>query len=191
MTASVLVLSGSVRAVSYTRTLAELAADALRSRGIETMHWNLRDSPLPVADPEYHHDPAANPDPVVRELVAATDWADACVWASPIHHNSYSGVLKNALDHVAIRNLRYKPVGLLSHGGNRSTQAVDHLRVVARGLMAVAIPTQVCTARQDFGGPGVDGYELLSADIAARLDRFATELIMFAQLFRHVREQVG
>lgn len=186
----VLLVSGSIRSTSYTRTLTELGRWLMEERGAEALHWNLRETPLPVADPEFHHDPAANPSASVQEFVAATEWADACVWSSPIHHNSYSGVLKNALDHLAIRNLRYKAVGLMSHGGNRSTQAVDHLRVVARGLMAVAVPTQVCTSRQDFIPTPQGGYELTSADIAARLDRFARELVTFAQVLRHVREHL-
>ncbi len=186
--ARIFLVSGSIRAESYTRTLTALARLVLEKRGADAVHWNLREAPLPTANPEFHHDPYANPNRDVQEFVALTEWADACVWSSPIHHNSYSGVLKNALDHLAIRNLRYKPVGLLSHGGNRSSQAVDHLRIVARGLMAVAIPTQVCSAKQDFALSPSGGYELTSSDIAARLDRFAAEILLFAELFRQVRE---
>jgi FMN reductase len=108
------------------------------------------------------------------------------VLASPIHHNSFSGVLKNALDHLAIPQFRYKPVALLSHGGNRSTQAVDQLRIVARGLYAVAIPAQVCTSKQDFMET-TQGYGLISEDIMERLVRLAGELMLFGNVLRELR----
>lgn len=115
---------------------------------------------------------------------------DAFVLSSPIYHNSHSGVLKNALDLLRIPHFYYKPVGLISHGGNRGTQAVDHLRTVARGLLGVAIPTQVCTDKQDFREIDSEGYELVSMDILQRINRFASELIVFAILLRQIRQLI-
>lgn len=182
----VLLISGSVAKQSYTRTLVGVVEDALLRMRVATTHCNPRVRPLPMADPEFHHQPSRHPDSEVRALVAEASAADAFIWASPIHHNSYSAVLKNVLDHLAIPQFQYKPVGLIGHGGNRSTQAVDHLRIVARGLLAVVIPTQVCTAKQDFTELN-DRLEIVSSDILRRVERFAIELTAFAQLFRDFR----
>jgi NAD(P)H-dependent FMN reductase len=84
------------------------------------------------------------------------------------------------LDHLTIRCFHLKPVGLVSHGGNRNTQAVDHLRIVVRGLLGVAIPTQVCTADKDYDEAAQD-YSISNSAIAQRIDRFVGELLMFAQ----------
>src|SRR5438876_203322 len=74
------------------------------------------------------------------------------VRGSPVYHNSFSGILKNALDSLSIQQFRNKPVALMSCGNSDRTgsQPCDHLRIVARGLLAVAIPTQVITLPSDF-----------------------------------------
>jgi azobenzene reductase len=182
----VLLLSGSVARRSYTRTLVGVVEDALLQMGAATTHCNPRIRSIPMADPDFHHQPFHHPDREVRALVAEATAADAFVWASPVHHNSYSAILKNLLDHLAIPQFHYKPVGLLGHGGDRSTQAVDHLRIAARGLLAVAIPAQVCTSERDYAELS-DRLEIVSPDILRRVERFTSELIMFAQLFRHLR----
>lgn len=185
----VLFFCGSVRQPSHTRALTEAVEKALIERGAFTTHWDLRGSPLPFANPDFHDDPRRHDDDRVRSLVAAADEADAFVLSSPIYHNSYSASLKNVLDHLAIRQFWYKPVGLMSHGGNRSTQAVDQLRIVTRGLLGIAIPTQVCTSDQDYRS-SADGFVLESADIGQRTERFASELVLFAAEFRRIRLRI-
>jgi azobenzene reductase len=182
----VLLLSGSVREPSHTRALTEHVTRALWSRGVEARHWSLYDFPLGVADPEFHDDPLRHIDDRVRAFATVADDCDAFVLASPLYHNSYSGVLKNALDHLAIRQFQYKPVGLLSHGGNRSPQAVDHLRIVVRGLRGLAIPSQVCTLDRDYR-PAGPGYVLESEDVLHRIERLAGELVFFALQLRPAR----
>jgi NAD(P)H-dependent FMN reductase len=103
--------------------------------GAQITRWDLRKRPLPLADPRFHEHPERHPAPEVRAFVEATTAADALVLGSPVYHNSYAGVVKNAFDHLAIPQVARKPVGLLPNGGGAvSTQAVDHLRLVVRGL---------------------------------------------------------
>jgi NAD(P)H-dependent FMN reductase len=177
----VMLLSGSVREPSHTRSLVESVASRLAERGAATVHWDLGRTPLPIADPEFHSDPLLHTQPRVRKLVELAIASHCFVLGSPIYHNSYSGVLKNALDHLTIRCFQLKPVGLVSHGGNRSTQAVDHLRIVTRGLLGVAIPTQVCTADQDYDQTAAQDYAISCAAVGDRIDRFTHELLSFAQ----------
>src|SRR5215216_1030673 len=100
---NVLVLSGSPRPMSRTLLVAALLAQMLRRDGTDAALWDLATRPVPFADPSYHADPAANPDPVVSELVIQAEAADAFLLASPVYHNSFSGVLKNALDNLSIK----------------------------------------------------------------------------------------
>jgi azobenzene reductase len=187
----ILLINGSTREPSYTRTLTTKVQEALIERGAQTVLWDLRNSPLPIANPEFHSNPAQHTNPKVRRLVVHASNADAFVLASPIYHNSYSGTLKNALDHLAIAQFYYKPVGLLSHGGDRSTQAVDHLRIVVRGLRGTAISTQVCTGLADYSDNGPDGYQVVSPAIFERIDRLVTELLVFARVLRLVRQTIA
>jgi NAD(P)H-dependent FMN reductase len=186
MSARILVLSGSSGERSRTRSLVEAVEKALIDRNATTTHWDLRNAELPFADARFHDDPGRHPDATVREFSAAAREAHAFVLASPIYHNSFSGLLKNALDHLTIAHFQYKPVALISHGGNRSTQACDQLRVVVRGLGGVAIPTQVCTANVDYRETP-EGYVLECEDILARVARLTTELAVFATALSPLR----
>ncbi|MFQ5468008.1 MAG: NADPH-dependent FMN reductase [Kiloniellaceae bacterium] len=187
----ILVIAGSARAPSYTRSLSRTVARALEARGARADVLDLQATPLPSMVPADRARRAGHGDPVVADLFQWAEGASAYVLASPTYHNSYSGVLKNALDYLTLGDMRYRPVGLMGHGG-RSTQAVDHLRLVVRGLLGVAIPTQVCTADEDFAPtPGPDGdYEVRNGDILGRIDRFADELVLFARHLAALRAEL-
>jgi NAD(P)H-dependent FMN reductase len=145
--------------------------------------WDLVARRLPSADPEFHKDPGSHPDAVVREFVEATTAADAIVLATPVYHNSYSGLLKNALDQLSIAQFRYKPVGLIAFGGGLSAvQACDHLRIVARGLLAVAVPTQIVAVSNDFVSREEGGIPSYRPELILRGRRMVDELMDFARL---------
>ena len=183
----VLTIVGSMGEHSCTAALAEAVSIALEARGVEVDRWNLRAKPLPFVDPLFHGSPERHARPEVREFVDKVSGADAIVIASPDYHNSYSGVVKNALDHLNFDQIRDKPVGLLSHGGGRSPQPVDHLRIVVRALYGLAIPTQVCTAKEDYTVGSDGGWRLRSADIEIRIERFVEELFKYGVLCGEVR----
>ena len=178
----VLLLAGSPRQASYTRSLARCIGRALEARAARVHLIDLCAAPLPPVVPELRAKRSEHPDPRVARLYRLAESADAYVLASPTYHNSYAGVLKNAVDYLTLRDFRYRPVGLASHGG-RSTQAVDHLRQVVRGVLGVAIPTQVCTQETDFSDdPDGDGlFEVSDPDILTRIERFADDLVLFAR----------
>ncbi|MFW8642153.1 NADPH-dependent FMN reductase [Rhizobium beringeri] len=69
---------------------------------------------------------------------------------SPIYHNGPSGVLKNALDHLAIKHFAYKPVGLISHGGKQNEPGCRSDAHMGPRLARHAITTQICTQNGDF-----------------------------------------
>lgn len=135
---------------------------------------------MPIADPEYHKDQDNYPNETVKEFAHLASKVNEFIFATPIYHNSYSGVLKNALDHLARVHFTDKPIGLISHGGNRTPQAIDHLRIVARGLNGVCIPTQVCTSSDDF-----KEMEIKNEKIIGRIDRFTDEMVKFCNLFEN------
>ena len=183
-----LLIIGSPRVPSHTDALVRCIGDALEVRGMRTEYWTTSFPALPLADPRYHRDPSSHPDPNVRDLVAHAERADAFVLGSPIYHSSYSAVLKNALDHLANRHFAYKPVGLASHGGGRTSQAVDHLRIVVRSLNAMATPTQVCTQDSDYEGDGP--FVVADALIRSRVARMANELDVLARSLRVERSSL-
>jgi azobenzene reductase len=178
----ILVISGSVREGSGTRATVEALTAVLGRRGAAFAHWDLRERSLPIADPEYHRRADVHPDPGVRELASLARDASALVLATPVYHNSFSGVLKNCLDHLSIADLAYKPVGLVAHGDNLSgVQACDQLRIVVRGLRGLALPLQVVTTHADVAAAG-GVPRLVSAEALERLEQFALDLLLYARL---------
>lgn len=186
----IVTILGSPREPSYTRSLGHALIRAFEERGARVETLDLRATPLPPMTPELRAERGGHPDPAAARLFRLAEGADAYLLASPVYHNSYSGVLKNALDYLTLRDLRYRPVALASHG-SRSTQAVDHLRVSVRSLLGVAIPTQVCTREADFGPAlGADGlYAVTDEDIQARIARQADELLLFAKHLSALRAE--
>lgn len=177
----ILILTGSLRQPSFSSGLCYALAEMLPEFGMNATVFDQRTACLPLHDSRFHKAPADNPDPVVSELVALADKASAFVLASPIYHNGPSGVLKNSLDHLAIPHFAYKPVGLVSHGGYRTSQAVDQMRVWVRGLLGHTIATQVCTQASDFGPAAADDPSPTDAAIIARMSRFCQELSVMAR----------
>lgn len=176
----VLLICGSTSVPSHTRTNLQQIEGLLQQEKVTTHLWDLRDKQLPFADPAYHMDPHKNPDKRVQELVQLADRADAFVLGTPLYHNSYSGVIKNALDNLTISQFEGKPVGLVAHGSERTVvQACDHLRIVVRGLSGIAIPKQIATIESDFKEKS-GGYELVSDDIKHRMLLMVKELAIFA-----------
>ena len=177
---TVLLICGSTGTPSHTRTNLQQIDNLFQQEKVKTHFWDLRDRQLPIADPAYHNDLSKNPDKRVQELVELADKADAFVLGSPLYHNSYSGVIKNALDNLTISQFEGKPVGLVSHGSERTVvQACDHLRIVVRGLSGVAIPKQIATIESDFREKNGE-YELVSDDIKHRMLLMVKELVIFA-----------
>jgi azobenzene reductase len=190
---SVFLLAGSVRKSSYTHALVAAIADRLATaEGAKAEVWDLRKRPLPIADPAYHNNPEDHPNADVRDFVGRVDSANAIVLATPIYHNGISGVIKNAVDHLAIKHFYLKPVGLASHGDSRTTQAVEQLRIITRGLLGYATATQVCTDDEDYTpSQQAEGVALTATPLVDRIGRFCRELVVMAQLMTYARQLLG
>jgi NAD(P)H-dependent FMN reductase len=180
----ILIVSGSLGRQSHTLTTLLHVRQRLDAAGARTDLWNVRDRPLPIADPRFQGHERTNPDPVVQALLRLADAAHGFVIGSPVYHNSYSGALKNALDNLGPPQFRRKPVALVSNGGGmRSVQPLDHLRIVIRALSGFGTPTHVATTGGDFidAPESPTGYRLTALDALARIDVLVEELLWFVE----------
>jgi azobenzene reductase len=183
----ILLLSGSCARVSHTLANVRHMERLLEEREAVADVWDILAKPIPVHNPEYHRDPHTSNELVVRELAERADAADGFVWATPVYHNSFSGILKNCLDNLTTAQFRDKPVALMSHGGARSgVQPCDQLRIVVKGLLAVAIPSQIVTIGEDFVLDG-EAYRLSDPTLQRRFLRTADELIKYVAALRTLR----
>jgi FMN reductase len=127
---------------------------------------NLADVHIAFADgraPDSYGDDTAS---VVKRIVAA----DIVVLASPVYRASFTGALKNLLDHLPVEALMGKPCGIIAMGATAHHYlGVEwHLRDVLTWFGAIVAPTGVYLSSADF----VDGnlIDSANADLAALAD---------------------
>jgi len=109
---------------------------------------NLADQKIAFADgrpPEQYQDDTAR-------IVASVRSAAGVVFASPVYRGSFTGALKNLLDHLPIESLGGKPVGILAMGATQHHfLGVDwHLRDVLAWFGAIVVPTSAYLVSADF-----------------------------------------
>ncbi len=167
-------ICGSMRGPqSYTRKLLVCVMAALDARGAQTDMLDLADMELPLC--KSPQDTEDHPDTV--DLRTRIGQADGIVLATPEYHNSYSGVLKNALDLLQYDQMRHKMFGLIGIAGGDmgAVNALSHLRIVVRGVGGHCIPQQISL-------PSVyryfDGDRLTEATVQERIEDFAHHMTL-------------
>ena len=108
-----------------------------------------------------------------QATLAAIARADAVLLATPVYRGSFTGTLKNLLDHVPIEALRDKPVAIVAMGAtaHHYLGAERHLRDVLSWFGALTLPTAVYLESADFedGAPGPRAAAQLDAAIATAM----------------------
>jgi FMN reductase len=153
MPTKLLVIVGSVtppgRLLSAMKWLLDSARAARGDLEIELI--NLADKKIAFADGR----PAEQLGDDTAGIIAGVRAADGVVIASPVYRGSFTGALKNLLDHLPVEALAGKPVGIVAMGATQHHfLGVDwHLRDVLAWFGALLVPTSVYLASTDF----VDG----------------------------------
>ncbi|MFF3212607.1 NADPH-dependent FMN reductase [Streptomyces sp. NPDC002886] len=169
----ILGILGSPSRNSVSRRVLELAAARIRAAGAE---YELLD--LSVEYPERHrieHYETPPPGSQTARLRARIAGVSGAVLATPVYHGSYSGLLKNALDHLTNDALADRAVGLIAAGGGPrgAGTACDQMRSVVRALSGWAVPTHVASTGSDFvPGPALEGLHERMDDLVAQLLSF-------------------
>lgn len=171
-------ICGSMRGPrSYTRLALQLALDAAREAGATVDLIDLAEYNLPLCN-----GPDDRPDhPDVVDMKTRVGKAQGILLGSPEYHNSYSGVLKNALDLMGGDEFRGKVFGLLGVAGGSAgaINTLGHLRVVVRGVGGWSLPVQISI-------PNVSSAfhegKLADPDLAQRIRFFGRELVRFTRL---------
>lgn len=174
------ILCGSLRGpASHTRRALAIAEEEMRAAGATCDSVDLGALDLP-----FREGPRDVPDhPGTMALKERAKRADALLLGSPEYHNSFSGVLKNALDLLGAEELRGKLFGLLGVGGGEmgAINTLGHLRYVVRGVGGWSLPVQVSIAH---AYKAFDGPRLKDPKLDAKVRAFAKELVRFARVNR-------
>jgi FMN reductase len=174
-TRTLAVVSAGLSVPSSTRLLA----DRLTAATVEALHRRGDDATVEVVELREHaRDLADNlvtgfANGPLRTAVETVSGADALIAVTPIFSASYSGLFKTFFDVLDKEALVGKPVLLGATAGTaRHSLALEHaVRPLFSYLRAVAVPTAVFAASEDWAGAG--GVDRALAD---RIDRAAGEL---------------
>lgn len=135
-------VSGSLSQSGRTRAAvaAALEGSGLES-GVATELLDLRDYAVEFVDgrpPELYNTST-------REIVRKIEESDGVIFATPVYRGTYTGALKNLLDHLPLEALWGKAVGLIATGSAlHHYLAIDYgLRTVMAWFGAVAWPIGV------------------------------------------------
>jgi FMN reductase len=168
MATKLLAIVGSVtppgRLLNATKWLLDTARVSHSDLEIELV--NLADKKVAFADGR----PAEQLGDDTAAIIASVRASNGVVIASPVYRGSFTGALKNLLDHFPVESLAGKPVGIIAMGATQHHfLGVDwHLRDVLAWFGALIVPTSVYLASADF----VDGQLTDSAkhDLTALAD---------------------
>ncbi len=158
---NLLVISGSAFPGSHTNVIARIIESLVEQPENKVTVVDLCELDIPVLGQGKSDD--------IEGLKRLAEEADAMMIGTPNYHTSYSGILKNALDHLSINEFEMKPVGLFCNsGGMRNSDPLTQLRMVMRGVHAMVIPTQASTCDSDFTKTH-EGHVLVNEQIIERL----------------------
>lgn len=170
----VVAIAGSLREGSHTRSALREALRGVEDAGGTGELLDLREYDLPPLNTD------DDPPEGVERFTEAVREADAVILGTPMYHGSYSGVLKNALDHCGFDEFEDKTVGLLAvAGGSFPITALEHLRSVCRALDAWVLPHQAAVPRSH--GAFEDG-EFVEEETAERVRVLGERAVRYANI---------
>lgn len=180
----ILLLTGSLRARSYSRFLAEEAARVLGRFGAETRFFNPAGLPLPDGAEASH--------PKVEELRDLVTWCEGMVWCSPERHGAMTAVMKAQIDWIplslgGVRPTQGKTLALMQVcGGSQSFNTVNQLRILGRWMRLLTLPNQssVAKAFNEFDEAG----RMRPSPYFDRMVDVMEELVRFTWLTRDLRD---
>lgn len=175
-----LIIVGSAQVGSHTNALAKYLVGQFDNHEMDVDIFDLTEKPLNQLD-------FSGTTPSVDEIKANTKEfkektmeADFLILGTPNYHGSYSGILKNALDHVNMDYFKMKPVGLIGNsGGIVSSEPLSHLRVIVRSLLGIAVPTQIATHDSDYGKLDDGTLYLDDEQFQLRAKLFVDQIVSF------------
>lgn len=178
-TVKLLGISGSLTQGGRTRAVVELGLRWAKERfpEIETELLDLRGLRIALCD---GRSLAEYPDDTKR-AIDIIQGAQAYLIGSPVYRGSYTGALKNLLDHTPLEALMGKPVGLVATAATEHHYlAIDQeLRTVLAWFNAFVVPGSVYVQNSHFAGD-----ELADERVREHLRQLAESVVVLETRLR-------
>jgi NAD(P)H-dependent FMN reductase len=173
----VLLVVGSLREGSASRTVLATLSGRLQRAGCATDLLDLAAHPLALYNPDTAYD-----DPGFPALKARVEQADVLVLGTPDYHGSISSPLKNFLDHFW-HEFAGKLFATLVASHEKGLTVTDQLRTIARQCQAWTLPYGVAF----MDGADVRDDQILSTKLLERLDMLVRDLRVYGSLLARQR----
>ena len=180
MALKILGVGSSMRRNSYGTKALKFILDMTKKYDTETHLLNLRETKLPLFDPDGSTEEDTLLSDELRKITDYVIWADAFVLVSPDYHGSMSGVMKNFLDHYW-EEFAGKTFGYVCTSHEKGLTAMDQMRTAIRQCYGWSLPYGVSiNGELDFNTKG----EIINDLLVKRLDMLAHDLITYGRLIR-------
>ena len=167
---------GSTTQKGHTHALVKHIADEISRLGVHVDIVDLSTANIPI----YGFDENGEGD--LPDIKAKLQRADGILLGSPEYHGSYTGVLKNLLDHCYLDEFARKPVALCGVAGGDvgAVNTLNALRIVCRWVHSFVIPHQVSIPNSKRN---IKDGKLVEEKHRKRADQLAKELVKFVRVF--------
>jgi NAD(P)H-dependent FMN reductase len=180
MAFKILGVGSSMRRNSYGTKALKFALDMTRRYDAEIRMLNLRETKLPIFDPDGSTEENNSLSDRLLKITSDVAWADAFVLVSPDYHGSMSGVMKNFLDHFW-EEFAGKVFGYICTSHEKGLTVMDQMRTAIRQCYGWSLPYGVSiNGELDFNTKG----EITNDLLVKRLDMLARDLITYGRLIR-------
>jgi len=155
----ILAVVGSLHEKSVTRVVLVHLASALKAEGGTVDLLDFGQTPLPLFNPDSAWSQAG-----FAELKARVERADVLLLGTPDYHGSFSGVLKNFLDHFW-KELAGKLFATLVASHEKGLTVHDQIRTIARQCNAWSLPYGVSFVEKEDVRDGAVASDALRAKL--------------------------
>ncbi|MDX2250456.1 MAG: NAD(P)H-dependent oxidoreductase [Bacteroidia bacterium] len=182
----VVIILGSIREGRKTHRVAHYLVKMLNEQpGVETILLDLESHELPLLKDRWAEQETVNP--VLADFSAQLKAADALIFVSPEYHGSYTGVLKNAVDHFW-KEFSHKPIGVVATGSGKfgGINASTEMQLLILSLGAFPMPYKLLVPNVNrlFG----ETDEPLDEFFLKSVNKFVAEFCWFAEALVKARQ---
>ncbi len=174
---NVLAVIGSLRGDSVTRVVVTHVVARLKAGGCAVDVLDLEKEPL-----SFYHPDTAEAQPGFAAIKARVNQADIFILATPDYHGSFSGVLKNFLDHFW-REFAGKLFAIVVASHEKGLTVMDQLRTVARQCYAWTLPYGVAFTED----VDVKDSKIVGDQLPRRLDMMIRDARVYGEILARQR----
>lgn len=183
---NVSILIGSVREGRQSHKAAYFLEKVLEKRDVRVALIDLAKEPLPVMGYKSGHD--SGTEQRIRQMSNRLEETDAIILVTPEYHGSFSGVLKNALDHFT-PEFRKKPVGVVAASAGRMAgiNASNQLQHVILSMGAFPVPLKLLVP--EIHSSIDENFETNNEKIAISVEKFLDEFLWFSEALQQKKRK--